>query len=113
VPVVLWVAAAAIVVGVVVVAAGWAGSMARVPPDMPPLSTEVTAADVVLARPPIALGYHKEVTDELLARIAQALSDRDAEITSLRRRLALAESANAWRVPAAGAEQRQDPDQAE
>ena len=56
---------------------------------------EVSATDVVLFRPPMALwGYSTQATDEALNRIAEALTERDIEITALRQRVANLEAAS-------------------
>ena len=86
-PILLLLAAAVILAGVVSVAMGHGGEMAEfatdyLPPDL------VSAADVVLLRPPSALwGYNVQVTDEALNRIAQAITERDVEIAVLRQQL--------------------------
>jgi hypothetical protein len=88
VPILLLLAAAVILAGVVSVAMGHGGEMAEfamdyLPPDL------VTAADVVLLRPPSALwGYNVQVTDEALNRVAQVITERDVEIAVLRQQLA-------------------------
>jgi hypothetical protein len=93
VPILLLLAAAIILAGVVSVAMGHGGEMAEfagdyVPPDL------VTAADVVLLRPPSALwGYNVQVTDEALNRAAQVITERDVEIAVLRQQLAELRSA--------------------
>ena len=93
VPILLLLAAAVILAGVVSVAMGHGGEMAEfaadyVPPDL------VTAADVVLLRPPSALwGYNVQVTDEALNRVAQVITERDVEIAVLRQQLAELRSA--------------------
>jgi hypothetical protein len=93
VPILLLLAAAVILVGVVSAAMGHGGEMAEfatdyLPPDL------VSAADVVLLRPPSALwGYNVQVTDEALNRIAQAITERDVEIAVLRQQLAELRSA--------------------
>ena len=92
-PILLLLAAAVILAGVVSVAMGHGGEMAEfamdyLPPDL------VTAADVVLLRPPSALwGYNVQVTDEALNRIAQVVTERDVEIAVLRQQLAELRSA--------------------
>ena len=92
-PILLLLAAAVILAGVVSVAMGHGGEMAEfamdyLPPDL------VTAADVVLLRPPSALwGYNAQVTDEALNRIAQVITERDVEIAVLRQQLAELRSA--------------------
>ena len=92
-PILLLLAAAVIVAGVVSVAMGHGGEMAEfamdyLPPDL------VNAADVALLRPPSALwGYNVQVTDEALNRIAQVITERDVEIAVLRQQLAELRSA--------------------
>jgi hypothetical protein len=93
VPILLLLAAAVILAGVVSVAMGHGGEMAEfatdyLPPDL------VTAADVMLLRPPSALwGYNVQVTDEALNRVAQVITERDVEIAVLRQQLAELRSA--------------------
>jgi len=88
--VVLIVAAVAILGGMIVVAMGRGGELARSDADVRPLDGElVTAADVALLRPPAALwGYDMRTTDEALNRVARTVTERDVEIASLRRQLA-------------------------
>ena len=87
---VLLIAAAVILAGVVVVAMGRGGELARFPADVRPFEAEiVTAADVVLLRPPSALfGYNRQVSDDVLSAIARTITERDVEIATLRRQLA-------------------------
>jgi hypothetical protein len=93
VPILLLLAAAVILAGVVSVAMGHGGEMAEfamdyLPPDL------VTAADVALLRPPSAIwGYNAQVTDEALNQIAQVITERDVEIAVLRQQLAELRSA--------------------
>jgi hypothetical protein len=93
VPILLLLAAAVILAGVVSVAMGHGGEMAEfamdyLPPDL------VTAADVALLRPPSAIwGYNVQVTDEALNQIAQVITERDVEIAVLRQQLAELRSA--------------------
>jgi hypothetical protein len=89
VPVILFLAAAAILGCVVLAALGMAGEMAMFPSDSAPLRmSEVTAADVALLRPPLALwGYSVPATEEALGVIARAVTARDAEIATLRQEL--------------------------
>jgi hypothetical protein len=89
-PIVLIVAAVAILGGVIVVAMGRGGELAPSSADVPPLDTDiVTAADVALLRPPAALwGYDMRATDEALNRVARTVTERDVEIADLRRQLA-------------------------
>jgi len=97
VPWVLLAAAAVIVGGVIAVAIGRGGELARAPADVRPLDTHiVTAADVVLLRPPAALwGYDMRATDEALNMVARTVTERDVEIATLRRQLADMQSAAA------------------
>ncbi len=90
-PVLLLLAGAVILVGVVSVAMGRGGEMAEFPSDnqLPNLDDLVTAADVAALRPPSALwGYSTQVTDAALDRIAQVVTEREAEIAVLRQQLA-------------------------
>jgi hypothetical protein len=89
-PIVLVVAAVAILGGVIVVAMGRGGELASSSADVRPLDSDiVTAADVALLRPPAALwGYDMRATDEALNRVARTVTDRDVEIADLRRQLA-------------------------
>jgi hypothetical protein len=95
VPVVLLVAAAAIGIGMIVVAVGRGGEMTEFSPDVRPLDTDITtAADVALLRPPLALwGYDKRSTDEALNLVARTVTERDVEIATLRRQIADLQSA--------------------
>ena len=88
--VILLLAAAAILGCAVLAALGRAGEMAAFPSDSPPLRLdEVTAADVALLRPPLALwGYSVPATEEALGVIARAVTARDTEIATLRKELA-------------------------
>jgi hypothetical protein len=88
--VVLIVAAAVILGGVIAVALGRGGEMTEFSPDVRPLDTDIaTAADVALLRPPVALwGYDKRSTDEALNLVARTVTERDVEITRLRRQIA-------------------------
>ena len=90
VPVVMLVAAAAVLAGVIAVALGRGGELALFQADYAPVKLdEVAATDVVLFRPPLALwGYSVQATDEALNRIAEALTERDIEITALRQQVA-------------------------
>src|SRR5438105_376664 len=87
VPVILVLAAVAILACVVVAALGGAGEMATFPSDFAPLRLdELTAADVGLLRPPLALwGYNVSATEEALGVIARSVTARDVEIATLRR----------------------------
>jgi hypothetical protein len=96
VPVVMLVAAAAVLAGVIAVALGRGGELALFQADYAPVKLdEVAATDVVLFRPPLALwGYSVQATDEALNRIAEALTERDIEITALRQKVANLEGAS-------------------
>ena len=96
VPVVMLVAAAVVLAGVIAVAIGRGGELAFFQADYAPLKLdEVSATDVVLFRPPMALwGYSAQATDEALNRIADALTERDIEITALRQQVANLEAAS-------------------
>jgi hypothetical protein len=89
-PIVLIVAAVAILGGVIVVAMGRGGELAPSSADVRPLDTDiVTAADVALLRPPAALwGYDMRATDEALNLVARTVTERDVEIADLRQQLA-------------------------
>jgi hypothetical protein len=90
VPVILFLAAAAILGCVVLAALGMSGEMAMFPSDSAPLRMdEVTAAHVAMLRPPLALwGYNVPATEEALGVIARAVTARDTEIATLRAELA-------------------------
>jgi hypothetical protein len=96
VPWVLLAAAVVILVGMIFVAIGRGGELARAPADIRPLDLHiVTAADVALLRPPAALwGYDMRATDEALNMVARTVTERDVEIATLRRQLADLQSAS-------------------
>lgn len=103
VPVLLLLAGAVILVGVVAVAMGRGGEMAEFPSDYvpPTLGDLLTAADVAMLRPPSALwGYNTQVTDEALSRIAQIVTEREVEIAVLRQQLAELRSGTGGPPPA-------------
>lgn len=81
-------AAVVILCGIVVVAMGRGGELARdsgVEPGYPDFET---AADVAVYRPPAALlGYDARATKHALELISHTIADRDAEIAWLRSRL--------------------------
>ncbi len=93
--VVLLIVAVAILCGVVVVAMGRGGELARPAADVRPLDGDiVTAADVALLRPPAAVwGYDMRATDEALNMVARTVTERDVEIAILRRQIAELEAA--------------------
>jgi hypothetical protein len=90
-PVVLVLAAVAIVAGIVLAATGRAGELALPVPDSARYGRElVTASDLAAFRPPTALlGYSSQATDEALRRIARVVAERDAELAMLRREVAV------------------------
>ena len=82
-------AAAVILGGVVVVAMGRGGELARERPDAPASGDFRSWFDVAQYRPPAALlGYHARTTEHALSLIARTIAERDAEIEWLRQRLA-------------------------
>jgi hypothetical protein len=98
-PVVMLVAAAAVLAGVIAVAMGRGGELTFFQPDYAPLRLdEVTSTDIALFRPPTALwGYSMNATDEALTRIAAAMTERDIEIATLQQQVADLQSAAARR----------------
>lgn len=83
------IAAIVILAGVVVVAMGRGGELARDRRPEPAASDFRIWSDVAAYRPPAALlGYDAAATEHALRQIARAIADRDAEIDQLRRRLA-------------------------
>jgi len=90
VSILLLVAAAAILGGVVVAALGRAGEMATFAGDTAPIELDqVSATDVALLRPPMSLwGYNAQATEDALRVIARSVTARDVEIATLRRELA-------------------------
>jgi hypothetical protein len=106
VPVLLLLAGAVILAGVVAVAMGHGGEMAEFPSDYvpPTLGDLLTATDVAMLRPPAALwGYNTQVTDEALSRIAQIVTEREVEIAVLRQQLAELRSGTRAAAPAGSA----------
>jgi hypothetical protein len=95
VAIVIVLAAVAILAGVVVVAMGRGGELARDRPEEQGITNFRTWSDVASYRPPPALlGYHAGATEHALAQVARAIAERDAEIDLLRRRLAAAQLAD-------------------
>ncbi|HEY2549315.1 MAG TPA: hypothetical protein VGI64_01920 [Streptosporangiaceae bacterium] len=90
VSVVLLLAAAAILVGVVAAALGRGGELGHFAADSSaPDDRQLSPADIALSRPPPALfGYSQRITDELLGAAARTVAERDMEIARLRRQLA-------------------------
>ena len=87
-PVVIILAALAILGGIVVAAMGRGGELARTTPDEPSIADFETGADVARYRPPPALfGYHAGATEYAFLLAGRAVADRDAEIAWLRSRL--------------------------
>jgi hypothetical protein len=59
----------------------------------------VSAADVALLRPPMALwGYQVQATEEALQAIARSVTARDATIAALRRQLDELQDERTWRI---------------
>jgi hypothetical protein len=85
-PVVLLLAALAILAGVVAVAIGRGGELAMFRPDTQAQSAALaTASDVAAFRPPLAFfGYSAPATDDALQRITAVVAERDAEVAWLR-----------------------------
>ena len=88
-PVVILLAAAVILGGIVVVAMGHGGELARDKVEAPATGDLRSWSDVARYRPPPALlGYHAASTEQALMIIARSIAERDAEISWLRSRLA-------------------------
>jgi hypothetical protein len=88
VPVVIILAALAILGGIVVAAMGRGGELVRQAADDPSIADFESGADVARYRPPPALfGYHAGATEYAFLLAGRALADRDAEIAWLRSRL--------------------------
>jgi hypothetical protein len=107
VPVVLLIAAVAVLGGVFFAAAGRGGEMATEHPDHAPFDLgPISAPDIALLRPPTALwGYNMQVTNEALDYIARAMRHRDVTIAHLQQQLA---SRDAQRPSASPAPQPAD-----
>ena len=90
VPVLMILAAVAVLVGVFFAATGRGGEMSYEPADHAPLDLgPVSAADVALLHPPTALwGYNVQVTNEALELIARAIRERDITIAYLQQQVA-------------------------
>jgi hypothetical protein len=89
VPVAIFLAAAVILGGIIVVAMGKGGELSRQRPELPARTDFRSWSDVADYRPPAALlGYHPVATERALALIARTIAERDAEIDWLRQRLA-------------------------
>jgi hypothetical protein len=105
VAIVIVLAAGVILAGVVVVAMGRGGELARDQRAEPAATDFRTWSDVASYRPPGALlGYDAGATEYALAQVARAIAERDAEIDLLRRRLAAAQLATdaQWQVSRTG-----------
>lgn len=86
-------AALAVVVAVVMLAAGLGGELADTHPDHPPLplpgNRPIAGTDAALLRLPLGVwGYHTRVTDEALRRLSYALTERDTRIAILEQQAA-------------------------
>jgi hypothetical protein len=89
VPVVIFLVAAVILGGIVVVAMGRGGELAREKVELPATVDLRSWSGVARYRPPPALlGYHAAATEQALMIIARSIAERDAEISWLRSRLA-------------------------
>ncbi len=87
--VVIFLVTAVILGGIVVVAMGRGGELARDKIVMPATADLRTWSDVARYRPPPALlGYHAASTEQALMMIAKSIAERDAEIAWLRGKLA-------------------------
>ena len=113
-PVVLLLAALAILAGVVVVAVGRGGELAMFRPDVPARPQAfASAADVASFRPPPAFfGYSATATDEALQRITTVVAERDAEVAWLRGQIAELKGSAAEPWPGAPAEHGSEPESA-
>lgn len=94
--IVLALAVVAVLAAIVVLAMGRGGELGHSHPDHTPLQLagdrRLAGTDVVLLRLPLGLfGYHTEITNNALRRIAGELTDRDTQIAILEQRLAEAE----------------------
>ncbi len=88
-PVVIFLVTAVLLGGIVVVAMGHGGELARDNVEKPGSLDLRTWSDVAGYRPPPALlGYHAASTEQALVMIARSIAERDAEISWLRSRLA-------------------------
>jgi hypothetical protein len=89
VPIAVAIAAVVIIGGVIVVAAGRGGELARDQPSPQPEPDWSTGAEVAGYRPPAALlGYQPEATEHAFVQLGRAIAERDEEIAWLRGRLA-------------------------
>lgn len=86
-------AAVAVLAAIVVVAVGGGGELSAEHPDHPRLALPgrrvIGGTDAALLRLPLGLwGYHKQITDEALERLAYELTERDTRIAVLEQQLA-------------------------
>jgi hypothetical protein len=93
VPLVIALAAVAVLAAVVVLAMGRGGELAEARPDRPPTvlpwNRPIEGTDVALLRLPVGLwGYHVRTTDEVLNRLAHTVSERTTRIAVLEGQLA-------------------------
>jgi hypothetical protein len=83
------IAAVVILGGIIAVAMGKGGELARELPEPPARTDFQSSSDVADYRPPAALiGYNALATEQALALIARSIAERDEEIEWLRGRLA-------------------------
>ncbi|GAB3658681.1 hypothetical protein GCM10027589_19340 [Actinocorallia lasiicapitis] len=118
-PVVLVLAALAVIAATVAVAYGRGGELAETVPDHPPVGMpphrQLQGADVALLRLPKGLfGYNVAVTDDALARLSYALTERENRIADLERQLGELrldrQDAPAWPLPADTASWLREPE---
>jgi hypothetical protein len=109
VSVLMVVAAAAILGGVVVVAMGWGGELGPAGRDSSPVrpGSLRSPEEIATFRPPAGLfGYQQQPVRDGLWQIAGVLAERDAQIAALRAELAqLRPAARKAEIAAIGAEQ--------
>ncbi len=88
-PVLFLIAIVAVLVGIFFTATGRGGELAYEQADHAPLDLgPVSAADIVLLRPPTAMwGYNMQVTDAALDQISRAMRERDVTIAYLQEQI--------------------------
>lgn len=86
--IIIVIVAVVLLCGIVVVAMGRGGELAREGTDLPGPDEFASWVDVANYRPPAALfGYHAAATERALQLISRVIAERDAEIAWLRDRL--------------------------
>jgi hypothetical protein len=91
-------AGVAVLAAVVFLALGRGGELGKAHPDHPPMLSPghrpVMGTDAALIRlPKVFWGYHVDLTDEALRRLAYALTERDTRVARLEQQLADARQA--------------------